>query len=601
MSAESQDKSKQSMKSIEVSSAKNNSLLLFFNIFSLYIFISVLNTTDLMLLLPTHTFKMPFIGFDLNLIFFYVLAPLLLLLLHFNILFNYYVHLKKLNAYKDQIELENIDPSVYSYAYVLVNRGFAKGTVISVILWLLIYLFPLLVLISIYQRFADYHHTFITALHLAIVFLDIILICCSIVYNRAYLKHSQNSTTLISYLFIVLVIFIGLAEAAYFGAFYYPLTYDDIYDSKLMEPYNKGEAGWFPSLVCKIHHPFLTHGKNASIDCFPRLVVTEEEMAKISSAALYIPRYLAMEGATEKTDKEKADKEKKLILNYGTRIDLTNRNLRYANLEKCILTRANMQHSKLDAANLKGSHLQAVDLSDAELQDANLQEAKLQSATLIGTQLQDASFVGANMQETQLWHSNLSNSNLQKVQLQQAKFNGVDLGNADLRAAKLNNASFIGSNLTGASLHGANITSAAFDKANLTAADLSNALFVKGVRTTAIFKEAEMFGVNISKNIILDGNLTACQKQYIFDGNVSKNILTFDGRRVKYLHTAIQQIDAQKPMANCKSQETKKKLTEQLQKLLNTSCTKLETEVTIYKVTKDIENIYNELITICNH
>ncbi|MEA3468317.1 MAG: pentapeptide repeat-containing protein [Thermodesulfobacteriota bacterium] len=423
MSAKSQGKSDQSMKSIEVSSAKNNSLLLFFYIFSLYIFISVLNTTDLMLLLPTHTFKMPFIGFDLNLIFFYVLAPLLLLLLHFNILFNYYVHLKKLNAYKDQIKLENIDPSVYSYAYVLVNRGFTKGTVISVILWLLIYLLPLLVLVSIYQRFADYHHTFIAVLHLAIVFLDIILICCSIVSNRAYLKHSQNSTTLFSYLFIVLVLFIGLAEAAYFGAFYYPLTYDD-YDSKLMEPYNKGEAGWFPSLVCKIHHPFLTYAKNASIECFPRLVVTEEEMAKISPAALYIPRYLAMEGTTEKTDKEKIDKEKKLILNYGTRINLANRNLRYSNLEKCILTRADMQESQLQAANLKSSHLQAADLSDTKLQDADLQEAKLQSATLIGTQLQGASFVGANMQKAQLWDSDLSNSNLQKVQLQQAKFVG---------------------------------------------------------------------------------------------------------------------------------------------------------------------------------
>lgn len=178
---------------------------------------------------------------------------------------------------------------------------------------------------------------------------------------------------------------------------------------------------------------------------------------------------------------------------------------------------------------------------------------------------------------------------------------GCKLGNTDFRGAKLNNTSFIGSILIGASLHGVDITGAAFDDANLTAADLSGAFFVKGDWTTATFKEAEMFGVNISQNILLECNLTACQKQFVFDGNVSKDILTFDGRRVKYLHTAVRQIDTQKSMANCKSQKTKEKLTKQLQNLLNTSCIQLETEKDIYKGTKDIENMYDELITLCNH
>ena len=75
---------KEIRKTINVSSSKNNNLLIFFTIFMLYILISVLGTSDLMLLLPENTFKMPMINFELNLIAFYILAPIMLLLLHFN-------------------------------------------------------------------------------------------------------------------------------------------------------------------------------------------------------------------------------------------------------------------------------------------------------------------------------------------------------------------------------------------------------------------------------------------------------------------------------------------------------------------------------------
>ena len=43
--------------SINTLASKNNTSLIFFSIFLLYILISVLNTSDLMLLLPEHTFK----------------------------------------------------------------------------------------------------------------------------------------------------------------------------------------------------------------------------------------------------------------------------------------------------------------------------------------------------------------------------------------------------------------------------------------------------------------------------------------------------------------------------------------------------------------
>ncbi len=110
-----------------------------------------------------------------------------------------------------------------------------------------------------------------------------------------------------------------------------------------------------------------------------------------------------------------------------------------------------------------------------------------------------------------------------------------------------------------------------------------------------------MFGVNISKNILLDGNLTACQKQFIFDGNVSKKkYLTFDERRVKYLHTIIQQIDAQEPMSNCKiyqSQESRKKPVKQLRGTLMESCGHLRPKD--FYIAEKREKIYDELMSVC--
>ncbi|MCK5538605.1 MAG: pentapeptide repeat-containing protein, partial [Bacteroidales bacterium] len=512
---------------LNVSANKNNNLLIFFLTFGLYILISTLGTTDIALLLPQHGFKMPVIDFELDLLSFFVLGPLLLILLHFNILFNHHKHLEKLNTYKDEVDINSIDPSLYGFAFMMGNHSFS-GRMINIILWTLLYILPLLVFLIIYMHFSDYHHKVITPIHLIIIVLDLIFIVLSIFYNDNFYKNKHNDlsptkvNTILKYFFYFYFIFTGLLMISYFILFFYPITYEK-YDPSYLR---KIENNFWPKQTCNAIK-LLSEYK----DCYPRLVVTEEEMAKISKDALYIPRHLDMANIKENL------KEQKLILEYGTRIDLTNRNLRYADLKASILTRANMTNSQLDAADLSNSHMQAVDLTNANLMDAVLRESKLQSAILINTNLQGASFVKANMQKAQLWHSNLSNSNLQNAQLQQAKFEKVDLVNTDFRDTNLNNTSFMDCNLTGASLHNANITNAAFNKSDLMAADLSGALFIKvfieGNWTTPSFKEAKMFGMNISKNLLLDDiNLTTSQKKFIFDGNVSKEYLTFDGRRV---------------------------------------------------------------------
>jgi len=427
MKKESQKKeSQQGIKSLELSSSKNNKLFIVFYLFTLYIFVSVLGTTDLMLLLPTDTFKMPLIGFDLNIIYFYVLAPLLLLSLHFNLLFHYHEHLKRLDTYKGDFEIETIDSSMYNYVYIALKNGSKKGSAMRVLLWLLIYLFPLLVFVSIYQRFADYHDEVITTLHLVIIWIDIILICSSIYANKKYFN-----STLFSLFFAAFIALVGVVESSYYYYFFYPVVQSSykqntIPDFQTQGLYYKG--------ICSLHRFFLGSDKDVSKDCFPRIVVTDEKISKISPSTLYIPRYIMKDD--EKQALQERERERRLILEYGERVNLSNRNLRYANFENCILTRADMHNTQLQGASLIQTHLQAVKLNDAQLQDADMRSAKLQGAWVLNAQLQRVSLIGADMSGAYFDESNLSYARMMGADLKNTSFYGSDMQSADMRGVK---------------------------------------------------------------------------------------------------------------------------------------------------------------------
>jgi uncharacterized protein YjbI with pentapeptide repeats len=74
----------------------------------------------------------------------------------------------------------------------------------------------------------------------------------------------------------------------------------------------------------------------------------------------------------------------------GTRANLKDANLQYADLLDANLRGANLQY-----ADLQGADLQYADLLDAYLQGADLQGANLQDANLLGANLQYANLQGA--------------------------------------------------------------------------------------------------------------------------------------------------------------------------------------------------------------
>jgi len=585
MAIESPKISEQNMKSLERSSIKNNKLLIFFYLSSLYIFISVLNTTDLMLLLPTDTFKMPLIGFDLNLVYFYVLAPLLLVLLHFNILFNYHEHLQKLHAYKGEFSLETIDSSMYNYVYISIKHGLFKGLALRVLLLLLIYIFPLLVFIAIYHRFAAYHHTWITEWHLFFLGLDIILIFWSIYENKNYSSQSRDNimrffSSIMVYILAGVILIVLFLEVSYYYFYFKPLT--STYNSKLIQNYDQQKQDFLRNSVCKIHHFFLEPDRNKPIDCFPRIIVTETDIAKISKASVYIPSLF------------KSNPEKTLILDYGARINLSNRNLRYSDLHSCILTRADMHNTQLQNANLSKAHLQAVKFDNAQLQDADMREAELQKAEFINTKLQGASFVRANMTESYFEHSNLSTARMSFTRLDKTSFNESDLKSVDFRNAKLNETYFERVDLVGTSFQNAKVSDVTFDEVNLTASDFSKVQFFSKKDNIPLFNETNICCLNIFQSILDNPAFKDSRKEILFDINISDNHLsqkynTFDERRIFYLAR----------MKNSLKSRFPKEEENQLDSLLKASCTRLKLKKEVYEIKKR-GKIYDSLKNICD-
>ena len=138
----------------------------------------------------------------------------------------------------------------------------------------------------------------------------------------------------------------------------------------------------------------------------------------------------------------------------GSRANLSNADLRGANLSNADLFGANLRGANLSNANLRNANLR-----DADLRCANLRNANLFGANLRGANLSNADLFGANLRGANLFGANLSNADLRDADLR-----GANLSNADLRGANLSNADLFGANLRGANLSNADLCGASIDQ-----------------------------------------------------------------------------------------------------------------------------------------
>ena len=107
--------------------------------------------------------------------------------------------------------------------------------------------------------------------------------------------------------------------------------------------------------------------------------------------------------------------------------------------------------------------LSNTNLSGADLSDANLKYANLGNTNLRCADLSDADLRGADLGNTNLRHADLRRADLRSAALGGAALGGADLRGADLRGANLSDADLGRSDLSGANLSDADLSGADLD------------------------------------------------------------------------------------------------------------------------------------------
>ena len=158
------------------------------------------------------------------------------------------------------------------------------------------------------------------------------------------------------------------------------------------------------------------------------------------------------------------------------KLDLSNTDIRKAELPKANFQKIILSEAKLQGANLCDANLQEADLSRANLEGANLRDANLQRTKLREAKLQNANFSQANLTESIIRAAILHDTTLNKANLQRADLRFANLQRAYLDEADLQEADFSrGAILEEAHLNKANLQKANFSEAKLQGATLFGA------------------------------------------------------------------------------------------------------------------------------
>jgi uncharacterized protein YjbI with pentapeptide repeats len=427
----------------------------------LYLFITVASTTDLQLLLPESRISLPIIGVQLNLFYFSIAAPALILILHFNFMMNLLDHARKLKAWGEVATREQLvllPGFILTYTYVFARRTF-NYWLMRILQVAVICLAPLLLLLFVQIRFADYHDVWLTGWHLLIVFLDV---------------------------FVLLVYWIRIA---------YPSLLEAQYDrlpnfTSLLGLLRRNRSiliGYLPLLLSVLFVSVCCLGTVMLIkdDYFermhwyiPRLHVIGETLVKAKPSDAIIQVYLSKERTV---DEAWAD--------HAEGIDLRGRDLRYARLDFC-----NMPNPQLGGVLLNRSSLYATKLNDADLQDAELNGAGLEEAVLNGAWLRFAELNGASLVAAELNGADLVGAELNGANLEFAELNGAWLRYAELNGAQLPSAELNGASLVAAELNGASLVAAELNGANLLGTELNGANLTSTKRIYADAVGAVLYG-----------------------------------------------------------------------------------------------------------
>jgi uncharacterized protein YjbI with pentapeptide repeats len=443
----------------------------------LYVLVAVASTNHRVLLLG-GTFSLPLLNVPTSLPGFFVLAPIMLLVLHINLLLQNHVLVCRLQDNRREELGGDEDLLLFPSLPFLDNlwhdcRGFAF--LVSAALSSSSIVLPLGVFCYVQYKFVPYHSFKITLWHQVIVVLDLVILWYFFVLiPRRPLNRVGMS--IVSACVLVFSFVLAVCPRTWMEAVWTPFPPDKLLarnlslanESLVNEPPP-------PELLAAMEKGRLSVGfysgtklvdrnlRDADLDG-ARLFGADLRGADLRGASL-VKADLRLANLAPLDESEVTKRRR----STGRRMDierpraparlisasLEGADLRGANLVGSILVSANLRGADLRGACLKGVNLSGADLRDAQLAGANLAGTDLSHAKLDHAQADHANLEKAILAHASLVDASLRNVMADGVSLVEAKMEGAQLTGARLRGGDFRDARLAGSDFRGASLQNA--------------------------------------------------------------------------------------------------------------------------------------------------
>ena len=426
-------------------------------IFSVFALTVVALTTDMMLLREGEII-LPFIQVGIPVVGFYIVAPLLIVLLHLNLLVRLILLARDIYNRSDG-EKRSDDKTSFTMLFrsdskrlMSIMREVVHATPFSSIVLLIQITVPLLALLVLQARFLAYQDESITLFHQITVTVDLLFqFLFMLSFSRLWESGKKFLRTL-----RYLIVSVLIAIPAFYAWAVALIPNSDI-ENMVKSDWQQLIAGCF----------FRDWWKEEE-KLFSCTIIKGERFINVPNTTISLQNVpLDVAGALEEMGEMGEKPAPEVACEHIGELDLSERRLSFANFSGSKFLCVKMQGTQLNNSKLVSANLSTANLGGAKLRGAKLIGANLSGADLSWVDLSEADLRWAFLNWVTLWKADLNWSNLEGAGLSRADLRGTDLSGAKLIGADLSWA-----DLREADLSGANLSTAVLSEADLSGADL---------------------------------------------------------------------------------------------------------------------------------
>jgi uncharacterized protein YjbI with pentapeptide repeats len=470
------------LKDVRETASDVRNLTLTFILALLYVDIIIVSTTHEQLLRVSNV-SLPLLSVELPIVGFYLFTPWLLFLLHLNLLIQHYLLSQQVFAFKRQLErvksparreqlVRNLGHLPFVHWLAGDHHGRGLRVLLAIVVQTSLVAWPLLTLLALQIAFVPYHKEVQVWVQRGALLLD----AAATLWLWPKILHPSDSA--IAWWKSAFPEWLrrtvrGGSESAagrgvalisgtplFFGAFIgavvvWALLFSTVPSSQYEETLLRALPAWLQTdckgrtmliLTCAVHE-----SDSARLN---RNLVVQEKVLAANKLDPDVENAIAAGSIPDAS-----------ILGKVLGIDLSNRDLKYADFSRSSFPRADFRNSELTGVKFSEAKLISVKFSDplvsiglacqrgaqkfaemarTDFSGAKLIDAMLDAARLHGAVLKEASMHGVTMRASELYGANLRNAWLDGADLRCAQLQGADLSGVSVVGANLQEAELIG-------------------------------------------------------------------------------------------------------------------------------------------------------------